>query len=186
MIHRAQQNAVREQTLSDIACASLHSAGNTLPISIDSIDSTATRYNTRFAPPLVTSTSYYSSPFLLLLLLRVPMIAASSGMSNGPAVPVAASIRAAAGGSASTVLKLEALRPGVKAGGMLLTLPPEPELDLELGLEVEVDSELVLSVGDNDDDDDDGSSAVRLGAMGGMVSPALCWRLWRTRVSSSR
>ena len=119
------------------------------------------------------------------------MIAASSGMSNGPAVPVAASIRAVADGSASTVLKLEALRPGVKAGGMLLTLPPEPEpepeVGLDLDLEVEVDSELVLSVGDNDDDgDDDGSSAVRLGAMGGMVSSVLCWRLWRTRVSSSR
>ena len=100
-------------------------------------------------------------------------------MSNGPAVPVAASIRAVADGNASTVLELEALRPGVKSGGMLLTLPPEPEPEPDLDLE------LVLSVGDNDDDDD-GSLAVRLGAMGGMVSSVLCWRLWRTRVSSSR
>ena len=68
---------------------------------------------------------------------------------------------------------------------MLLTLPPEVELEPELEPELDLEPELVLSVGDNDDDDD-GSLAVRLGAMGGMVSPALCWRLWRTRVSSSR
>ena len=67
---------------------------------------------------------------------------------------------------------------------MLWTLPPEPEPEPEP--EPDLESELVLSVGDNDDDGDDGSSAVLFGAMGGMVSPVLCWRLWRTRVPSSR